>query len=213
MSDALQTTHNGFSSPESLVPGPEVGLKRRIITRTARNHLNGRAADGLLYSLEVIDPILATPEVSEDTGLRFFCPVTGSPEQLELVGVLCVELFGLAGADAIAPRYNVAPTQPVLAVRLQEMFGLARTPSVAGGRQPLLIHLLSPAGRPVQITSDLAGFWRNGYPEVKKELKGRYPKHAWPENPLNAVPTARAKPRSRRRREFGSTSPARCSAS
>jgi ATP-dependent helicase HrpB len=84
---------------------------------------------------------------------------------------------------------------PVLAVRLQEMFGLRETPAVVGGRQPLLLHLLSPAGRPVQITSDLAGFWQTGYPQVKKELRGRYPKHHWPDDPLKARPTARAKPK------------------
>ncbi len=84
---------------------------------------------------------------------------------------------------------------PVLAVRMQEMFGLSETPAVAGGRQTLLLHLLSPAGRPVQITSDLAGFWRTGYPQVKKELKGRYPKHYWPDDPLKARPTARTKPK------------------
>jgi ATP-dependent helicase HrpB len=83
---------------------------------------------------------------------------------------------------------------PVLAVRLQEMFGLTATPTVAGGRQNLLIHLLSPAGRPVQITQDLAGFWRSGYAVVKKELKGRYPKHYWPEDPLKAEPTSRVRP-------------------
>jgi ATP-dependent helicase HrpB len=84
---------------------------------------------------------------------------------------------------------------PVLAVRLQEMFGLTQTPSVAGGRQPLLIHLLSPAGRPVQITQDLAGFWQTGYLQVKKELKGRYPKHYWPDSPHQARPTARVRPK------------------
>ncbi|MGD9369387.1 MAG: ATP-dependent helicase HrpB, partial [Desulfobacteraceae bacterium] len=84
---------------------------------------------------------------------------------------------------------------PVLAVRLQEMFGLEQTPAVAGGRQPLLIHLLSPAARPVQVTQDLAGFWKNSYHDVKKELKGRYPKHHWPDDPLNAEATAKAKPR------------------
>jgi ATP-dependent helicase HrpB len=85
--------------------------------------------------------------------------------------------------------------RPVLAVRLQEMFGLTDNPAIADGRQPLLIHLLSPAGRPVQITEDLGGFWTGSYIEVKKELQGRYPKHYWPEDPLTAVPTRRAKPR------------------
>ena len=78
------------------------------------------------------------------------------------------------------------------------MFGLAQTPTVAGGRQPLLIHLLSPAGRPVQITQDLAGFWQSGYHEVKKEMKGRYPKHYWPEDPLQAQATARVKPKGKK---------------
>jgi len=108
--------------------------------------------------------------------------------------------------DQLAPTHLTVPSGsripidysadvPVLAVRLQEMFGLSETPAVAGGRQRLLIHLLSPAARPVQITQDLAGFWQTGYPEVKKELKGRYPKHYWPDNPLKAQATARVRPR------------------
>lgn len=107
--------------------------------------------------------------------------------------------------DVLAPTHRVVPSGsrisidygglvPVLAVRLQEMFGLSKTPTVAGGRQPLLIHLLSPAGRPVQITRDLAGFWQTGYIQVKKELKGRYPKHYWPDDPLPAEATARVRP-------------------
>ena len=86
----------------------------------------------------------------------------------------------------------------MLAVRLQEMFGADETPAVAGGRVPLLIHLLSPAGRPVQITSDMSGFWASSYLGVKKDLKGRYPKHYWPDDPLSATPTNRAKPRKKR---------------
>jgi len=84
---------------------------------------------------------------------------------------------------------------PVLAVKLQEMFGLADTPMIAGGRVKVLLHLLSPARRPVQVTQDLKGFWNTGYPLVKKELKGRYPKHPWPDDPWNAPPTKRTKPR------------------
>ncbi|MFC5355331.1 ATP-dependent helicase HrpB [Azospirillum himalayense] len=87
--------------------------------------------------------------------------------------------------------------EPVLAVRLQEMFGLAETPRIAGERVPLLLHLLSPARRPVQVTRDLASFWANAYKAVKADLKGQYPKHYWPDNPLEAEPTARAKPRGR----------------
>ena len=90
--------------------------------------------------------------------------------------------------------YSAAPT---VAVRLQEVFGLAVTPAVGGGRVPLTMQLLSPAHRPVQVTRDLASFWARGYAEVRKELKGRYPKHYWPDDPTTAVATARARPRPR----------------
>ena len=87
------------------------------------------------------------------------------------------------------------PAPPVLAVKLQELFGLAETPRIADGRVPLTLHLLSPAGRPLQVTQDLRGFWARTYPDVKKEMKGRYPKHPWPDDPSNATATHRAKPR------------------
>lgn len=83
---------------------------------------------------------------------------------------------------------------PILAVKLQEMFGLHDTPAVCNGRVPVMIHLLSPAQRPVQVTQDLRGFWQRTYQEVKKELKGRYPKHYWPDDPFSATPTARVRP-------------------
>jgi len=85
---------------------------------------------------------------------------------------------------------------PALAVKLQEMFGLAETPRVAWGKVPVTLHLLSPARRPIQVTQDLRGFWERTYAEVKKELKGRYPKHPWPDDPWNAPPTARPQRRS-----------------
>jgi ATP-dependent helicase HrpB len=87
------------------------------------------------------------------------------------------------------------PAEPALSVRLQEMFGLTDTPRIAGGKVPVTIHLLSPARRPVQVTRDLASFWKSAYRDVKAELRGRYPKHYWPDDPLIAEPTARAKPR------------------
>jgi ATP-dependent helicase HrpB len=87
------------------------------------------------------------------------------------------------------------PAAPALAVRLQEVFGLLDTPRIARGRVPLTMHLLSPAHRPVQVTRDLASFWRSAYFEVRKDLRGRYPKHYWPEDPLTAVPTSRTRPR------------------
>ena len=86
-------------------------------------------------------------------------------------------------------RLDYAGDQPVLAVRLQEVFGWRSTPRVADGRVPVLLHLLSPAGRPAAVTADLDSFWRTGYPQVRAELRGRYPKHAWPDDPLTASPT------------------------
>lgn len=107
--------------------------------------------------------------------------------------------------DALAPRQFAVPSgskisvdyadpeAPVLAVRLQELFGQRETPSVLQGACPLLVHLLSPAQRPIQVTRDLKSFWQNGYTDVKKELKGRYPKHYWPDDPLTAQATGRTK--------------------
>jgi ATP-dependent helicase HrpB len=109
--------------------------------------------------------------------------------------------------DAEAPTHFAAPSGshvpidyeaeegPKLAIRVQELFGLAVHPTVAGGRVPLLIELLSPAHRPVQVTRDLPGFWRGSYKDVKTDLRGRYPKHPWPDDPLTAPATRRAKPR------------------
>jgi ATP-dependent helicase HrpB len=102
--------------------------------------------------------------------------------------------FKVPSGSAVPIDYMDGET-PTLSVRLQEMFGLSQTPSVAAGRLPLLLKLLSPARRPVQITRDLVSFWNRGYHEVKKDLKGRYPKHYWPEDPFNAEPTRRAKAR------------------
>ncbi|WFF09619.1 ATP-dependent helicase HrpB [Micromonospora sp. WMMD1076] len=89
------------------------------------------------------------------------------------------------------------PAAPVLAVKLQETFGWRDVPRIADGRVPVLLHLLSPAGRPVAVTADLASFWRTGYQQVRAELRGRYPRHPWPEDPTTAEPTRRAAPRRR----------------
>ena len=108
--------------------------------------------------------------------------------------------------DALAPthltvatgsriRIDYAGDEPTASVRLQECFGMSSTPRIAGGRVPVRLQLLSPAHRPVQVTSDLASFWREGYPLVRKELRGRYPRHVWPEDPATAQATRRAKPR------------------
>jgi ATP-dependent helicase HrpB len=118
-----------------------------------------------------------------------------------------------ARLDELAPTHIVVPsgshlpidysdpTAPVLAVRLQEVFGWRDTPRIANGKVPLTLQLLSPAQRPVQVTRDLASFWRTGYFEVKKDLKGRYPRHYWPDDPLTATPTRRVRPRSEGKKE------------
>jgi len=108
---------------------------------------------------------------------------------------LAPRTFQVPSGSRIAIDYNETP--PVLAVRLQEMFGCDATPRIANGAVTLKVHLLSPARRPLQVTQDLASFWQSSYEEVKKEMKGRYPKHHWPDDPLAAPPTAghRRKPR------------------
>jgi ATP-dependent helicase HrpB len=122
-----------------------------------------------------------------------------------LLGLLSWE--GRAVLDELAPTHTVLPSgsraridysdpaAPVLAARLQEVFGMMETPRLAGGRVALTMHLLSPARRPVQVTRDLAGFWRSGYFDVRKELKGRYPRHYWPDDPLQAEATRSVRPR------------------
>jgi ATP-dependent helicase HrpB len=129
--------------------------------------------------------------------------------RLDLGAALLDRLSGSqrAALDELAPTHYVAPSAsrvpidysepatPLLAVRLQELFGLADTPRIAGGRVPLTLQLLSPAQRPLQVTRDLAGFWKTSYFDVQREMKGRYSKHEWPDDPLAAMPTARAKRR------------------
>lgn len=168
-------------------------------------------------------PELELPDVSDDALLAsvetWLGPFLNGKTRLEAV---TPALLGEAlmsrlthsqrrGLDEFAPESIVVPSgkshriayesgkPPVLAVKLQELFGLADTPRVAKGKVPLTLHLLSPAQRPIQVTQDLRSFWDRTYPEVKKELKGRYPKHPWPADPWSATPTARAKPRVARR--------------
>jgi ATP-dependent helicase HrpB len=110
--------------------------------------------------------------------------------------------------DVWLPTHLIVPTgsriridylddlAPCAAMRMQEVFGMASTPKVGDGHVPLTFKLLSPAQRPLQVTSDLASFWRNAYSDVRKDMRGRYPRHYWPEDPLQAEPTRRVRPRS-----------------
>ncbi|HPL15105.1 MAG TPA: ATP-dependent helicase HrpB [Spirochaetota bacterium] len=115
-------------------------------------------------------------------------------ENLRTIDSLAPDQFTLPSGTRTTIDYEFGEI-PILAARIQEFFGSTETPKLCG--VPLLIHLLSPAGRPIQITRDLDGFWDRAYPEVKKELKGRYPRHYWPDDPRIAEPTSRAKPRKR----------------
>ena len=107
---------------------------------------------------------------------------------------LAPRAIGVPSGMERAIRYQHGQ-EPVLSVKLQELFGLADTPSICAGRVPLTLHLLSPGGKPLQVTRDLRGFWNRTYPEVRKEMKARYPRHPWPDDPWAATPTHRAKPR------------------
>lgn len=113
-------------------------------------------------------------------------------QQLQRLDQLTPERLKVASGSNIRIQYGL-DTKPILAVKLQEMFGEADTPRIAAGKIPVQLHLLSPAGRPLQVTQDLRTFWDKVYPEVKKEMKGRYPKHPWPDDPWNALPTRHTK--------------------
>lgn len=188
----------------------DLGLEALPWARAARL-LAARAVWARAHGLEIADlgedTLMAelndwlTPYLS---GLR----TADDLAQLDLAAILGARLGweGARALDAAAPEAITAPTgttlridyagaQPSVSVRLQELFGLDRHPSVGPRRTPLLVELLSPAGRPVQVTADLPGFWRTSYADVRKDMRGRYPKHPWPEDPLAAAPTRRAKPR------------------
>jgi len=119
-----------------------------------------------------------------------------TPEQLRRLDRLAPTHMTVPSGSRLPLDYEQAES-PVLAVRLQEMFGCKDTPRVADGKIPVILHLLSPAKRPVQVTQDLGGFWKRAYQDIRKELRGRYPKHHWPEDPIGAAPTTKAKQRNR----------------
>ena len=107
-------------------------------------------------------------------------------------GLVACLAFAAPTGSQLAVDYG-AEAGPTISVRVQELFGLAQHPALAGGRVPLVLELLSPAHRPIQVTRDLPGFWRGSWAAVKAEMKGRYPRHPWPDDPANALPTRRTK--------------------
>ena len=173
-----------------------------------------------IHALQKWMPELQLPDVSDATLLAtldtWLGPYLHGVHRLDAVdaGLLTQALSALldhaqhAALDSQAPdaisvpsgqtrrlSYEADGGAPVLAVKLQELFGLADTPRVGAGRIPVTLHLLSPAGRPLQVTQDLRSFWEQTYPQVRKELRARYPRHPWPDDPWTAVPTHRVKPR------------------
>jgi len=153
----------------------------------------------------------ALASTAQEWLVPFLAGSNGDLSRIDLAAALLARVDARLQArlDTLAPTHMEVPSgsrlridytdpaAPVLAARLQELFGWTETPRIAGGRVPLTIHLLSPAQRPVQVTRDLASFWRTGYFEVRRDLRGRYPKHYWPDDPLTATPTRRVRPSGR----------------
>jgi ATP-dependent helicase HrpB len=178
-----------------------------------------RELQARMESMRLWQPEADWPEVSDsylletlDQWLPPYLTGMRSAEQLKKLDLFAILAARLdwqqqSRLDREAPTHLTVPSgsrvrlrytpgePPVLAVRLQEMFGLADTPKICHNTVPVLLHLLSPAQRPMQITQDLRGFWEGAYHAVKKELRGRYPKHHWPDDPWQAQPTSRIKPR------------------
>jgi ATP-dependent helicase HrpB len=174
-----------------------IGLLREVNVGTSDNPWPDVSDSGLLANLEA----WLLPYLDRVTTLNHFKQLD-TPAMLStlLPWPLPAELDRLAPLRMSVPSgsnisidYSQSP--PVLAVKLQEMFGCEQTPSIAQGKVNLLVHLLSPARHPLQVTQDLAGFWRGSYQDVKKDMKGRYPKHPWPDNPLEAFATKKTKRR------------------
>jgi ATP-dependent helicase HrpB len=156
-------------SDETLAATVETWLAPHLVGRTGLNDLG---TDTLSTALRALLPWPQQRQLDEEAPTHIEVP-TGSQ--------IPIDYGGEEG--------------PVLAVRVQELFGLDKHPTLAGGRVPLILHLLSPAQRPIQITRDLPGFWRGSWAAVRADMRGQYPKHPWPDDPLTAPPTRRAKPR------------------
>ncbi|MGB1256224.1 MAG: ATP-dependent helicase HrpB, partial [Thiolinea sp.] len=183
-----------FSWPKALT---QWCARVKLVRATEGNNWPDLSQDTLLATLEDwLAPYLDGVKSANDFRQLDLLAILGallSWEQQQQLNQLAPTRFHVPSGSAIAIDYTVSP--PVLAVKLQEMFGCEQTPAVVNGKVSLLVHLLSPAGKPLQITQDLAGFWRTSYHDVKKDMKGRYPKHPWPDDPLIAIATRKTKAR------------------
>ncbi len=166
-----------------------------------------KASENLAHRVRFLHKTLQFPALTEDAIIDQLSAFPQMTVRDAIIEILSASGYTLQHVDREAPTHFEVPSgsrmqihyesdQPYVAVKIQEVFGLKATPRLAQGRIPLLLHLLSPAQRPVQITADLASFWANGYAEVRKDLRGRYPKHHWPEDPTTAIASRRTlKPR------------------
>jgi ATP-dependent helicase HrpB len=215
-----RTRYEDLVIAEAEIPPPDAAETARVLAAAAAERLD-RALPlddpevavflARVRSLADWMPELALPRFTEDelrdllpalaAGRKSFAELRRAPlldvlqgalsyQQLEAVGREAPERLEVPSGSQIRIAYEPGKP-PVLAARIQEMFGLAETPRVAAGRVPVLLHLLAPNGRPQQVTHDLRSFWENTYRQVRKELAGRYPRHAWPEDPWNARPQRR----------------------
>lgn len=169
---------------------------------------------GRIATLRVAKPALELPDLSDPASLlpalcggrRSFAELRKAPvaetvlasltwQQRQALDRDVPERIKIPSGSTVRIAYATDGSPPVLAARIQQLFGMMQTPRLVEGRVPMLVHLLAPNGRPAQVTQDLASFWTNTWPEVRKDLRGRYPKHAWPEDPSNAIPTDRARRR------------------
>jgi ATP-dependent helicase HrpB len=210
---------------ERMLPPPTGAEADRAILDALRTHGLAllpwsREAETLRHRLQWLHRGLGAPwpDVSDEALLAslddWLAPFLRGEASFQRIdaGILCAGLMSLAPHDlqrriaSLAPTHFDAPSGsripirydgewPILAVRVQELFGLDSNPAIAGGTVPLTLELLSPAHRPIQTTRDLPGFWRGSWAEVRSDMRGRYPKHVWPEDPVSAEATARAKPR------------------
>ncbi len=171
----LQVTHSSF--PEREWPDVSDAALLGTLEKWLAPHLKGVNTARKIAQLDIADILRQSLDYRQQRELDEMAPTH------------------LAVPSGSRIRIDYSGEIPVLAVKLQELFGLAVGPTVCSGRVPVLLHLLSPAGRPIQVTRDLRGFWDGSYQQVKKEMKGRYPKHPWPDDPWSAVPTRRLKPK------------------
>jgi ATP-dependent helicase HrpB len=200
----------GNPNPDQLRKALEDGLRREgvVLLGWSQDAVRQRQRMAFLHTT-LREP---WPDVSDEAIIRNV-DLSAARKRSDLAGISAQHVLqtmlpwpAAARFDELAPDRIEVPTGsrirvdytadgPVLPVKVQETFGWTDTPRLADGRVPVRLHLLSPAGRPVAVTGDLASFWRQGYPQVRSELRGRYPKHPWPEDPLTAAPTRRTKPR------------------